>query len=319
MIRIRECTDIEECRRLWKQFWPAGSVFDIWEFRDCFNRSFNRPSNFLIAEQDNRIQGMLPLSWIDEEQYFAFFPGETWQGKTWLEQNKIPAADPRIREDLLAGIPKPAHLRYLSQESIDADSPTAEIDETGYIFFPSRYNYSFLSYTQQLSKKFRKNCDREASVMMASGISFRHDDVSDLDLLFQMNIDAFGEKSYFFDPRFLNSFEHLVQWLLDNSMLRITTVIIGGKTAAVDIGAVCGRHYTVLAGGTNPEFMGVAKIINLHHIEWSCTERLEAVDFLCGDFGWKERFHLSPRPLYQIFLKPAVLQDAGRVYSCTGT
>jgi hypothetical protein len=26
--------------------------------------------------------------------------------------------------------------------------------------------------------------------------------------------------------------------------------------------------------------------------------RFEQIDFLCGDFGWKERFHLEPRQLF---------------------
>jgi len=80
--------------------------------------------------------------------------------------------------------------------------------------------------------------------------------------------------------------------------------MIGDVIAAVDIGAVHNRRYTVLAGGTNPECMGVAKLINFHHLEWSCSKRFESVDFLCGDFGWKERFKLHPSPLYQITAQP---------------
>jgi CelD/BcsL family acetyltransferase involved in cellulose biosynthesis len=171
---------------------------------------------------------------------------------------------------------------------------------------------------QERSRKFRANYGRETSRLEASGISFRHNHIADAEHLFRMNIDAFGENSYFFDPRFLNSFEHLIQLLLDNGMLRITTVLIGSKIAAVDIGAVRNRHYTVLAGGTSQEFMGVAKLINIHHMEWACAQRLESVDFLCGDFGWKERFHLSRRPLYQIKAGPACAMAGGRP-DCRGS
>jgi hypothetical protein len=68
----------------------------------------------------------------------------------------------------------------------------------------------------------------------------------------------------------------------------------------VDVGTVWNESSTVLAGGVNPGFPGVAKLINLHHLEWACQNRMKSVDFLCGDYGWKERFHLSPRPLYKI-------------------
>jgi CelD/BcsL family acetyltransferase involved in cellulose biosynthesis len=89
-------------------------------------------------------------------------------------------------------------------------------------------------------------------------------------------------------------------------------VLVGGKVAAVDIGAVWGSTYTVLAGGTQPDFPGIAKLINLHHIEWACNQNFMEVDFLCGDFNWKNRFHLTPRPLYEIMklTVPAGWQDA---------
>ena len=115
-----------------------------------------------------------------------------------------------------------------------------------------------------------------------------------------MNQEAYKDFSYFNDARFLGAFEALAAWLYDNGHLRVTTVHIGGSIAAVDMGALWGSSYTVLAGGTSPEFPGVAKLMNFHHLEYACRTRLETVDFLCGDFGWKQRFHLTPRPLYEI-------------------
>lgn len=300
MLRIREYRDRDEFSRLWKYGWSASSIFDIWEVRDCFNRAFNRPSSFFTVEQDYKIKGLLPLSWIDEQKCFAVFPGETWQGKTWLEQNKIPAADRSMRNDLLACVPSRKHLRYLTSESINTDAPNVEVDETGYVFNPVTYNYSFQSFMAHLSSKFRKNYLRESSRLEGRGLTFRHDRFSDVAHLFRMNTESFGESSYFSDSRFLQGFENLIAWLMDNNMLRVTTVLICDKIAAVDVGAVREEHYTVLAGGTDPEFRGVAKVINFHHLEWSCSQRIKSVDFLCGDFGWKKRFNLSPRPLYQI-------------------
>jgi CelD/BcsL family acetyltransferase involved in cellulose biosynthesis len=78
--------------------------------------------------------------------------------------------------------------------------------------------------------------------------------------------------------------------------------MVGGRIAAVDMGAIWKNSYTLLAGGTHPEFPGIAKLINLHHMEWSCSQKFDTVDFLCGNFNWKERFHLTPRPLYELSL-----------------
>ena len=82
-------------------------------------------------------------------------------------------------------------------------------------------------------------------------------------------------------------------------MLRITTLLLGGTVAAVDVGALWNKSYTVIAGATNPAFPGVAKMINFHHLEWSCQQRLDVVDFLCGDFHWKKLWHLDSETLYK--------------------
>ena len=50
---------------------------------------------------------MLALSWIDEEHCFGHFPGELWQGKTWLEQNRILADNDEVFSNLLCHISRP--------------------------------------------------------------------------------------------------------------------------------------------------------------------------------------------------------------------
>lgn len=302
MISIRICEDIEECRFLWEHFLPAECIFDLWPVRYCFAEAYDRKPYFIIAENNGIIQGILPLSWIDEEQYYGYFPGETCQGKTWLEQNRIPAKNFHVTEELLLSIPGPAHLRYLTNIFLPAyyDNDIFNIDETGYLFLPGVHNYSMENYLQQFSGKTRKKLRHELSRLEAFGVSYRHDNIGDVEYLYRLNQHAFGGQSYFSSSRFLRSFENLVSWLNAKGMLRVTTSLIGGKIAAVDIGAVWGMSYVVLAGGTHPDFQGVAKLINLHHMEWACEQHLETVDFLCGDFGWKERFHLEPRPLYEI-------------------
>ena len=55
----------------------------------------------------------------------------------------------------------------------------------------------------------------------------------------------------------------------------------------------------VLLGGTDPEFRGVAKAMNMQHLEFACEQRLSRVDFLCGDFHWKKLWHLDPQSLYK--------------------
>jgi len=224
-----------------------------------------------------------------------------WQGRTWLEQNKIIAFKPLAAKALLENIHKPFHLRYLLPGTYPGNEEDGGIiDETGYLFMPPQYGYSFDRYMREFSSRSRKKLTRELKPLETRKSRYRFDHFPDVEKLFQMNLDYFKGKSYFYDRRFMRSFEALADWLRTQGMLHITTLLIEGKIAAVDIGAVWNAQYTVLAGGTNPEFPGVAKLINFQHLEWACLQKFALVDFLCGDFGWKSRFHLHPRPLYLI-------------------
>jgi Acetyltransferase (GNAT) domain len=297
MKNIRIVSDLAECRAIWQEVMPGDYLTDLWEVRDCFNRHFvNRP-HFIVAEDGNGIQGLLPLSWIDEYGCYGFFPGETWQGKTWLEQNRIICNGVYEIGDLLAACPQSYHLRYLtSLPGIPAGEDT--VDEIGYLFIPPDHNYDMANYLGEFSRKSRKNILRELAAIESLGVTYRHDDIRDFDTMVELSMERFGSKSYFFDPRFRESFRALAKMFQEKGWLRFTTVLIKDEPAAVAMGCVYRGVYTLLAGGTNSRYLGVAKLINFHHMQRSCEEKLDRVDFLCGDFNWKKLFHLTPRPLY---------------------
>jgi hypothetical protein len=300
MLKVDVYQDLEDARRIWQRYWPQGCLFDLWPVRNCFQSQFNHSPYFLVATENRRFRGMLALSWIEEEQCFGHFPGEIWHGKTWLEQNKIPASDPEVFSILVNQIPAAVRIRYLTDDPNLPGASLDAVDEIGYLFYPQQHNYSFQAYLQCFSGKTRKKLRCELNRLTAGGVSYRYDCFEDVAHLFDMNLESFGEESYFHDARFLRAFENLISWLQANKMLRVTTVLIGGRIAAVDVGAVWNRTYTVLAGGTHADFPGVAKLINFHHLEWACQQRFKVVDFLCGEFNWKHRFHLTARPLYRI-------------------
>lgn len=305
MANVRICIDPAECRAAWKQSWPKECLFDLWEVRESFAAGYKRHPHFLIAEEGNEIVGLLPLSWVEENRCYMQYPGETWKGRTWLEQNKIPARSHQVFSELLDSVPGATHLRYLTEVSVPMGEMPVAVDEIGYLFFPENFSFSFDTYLQTFSGKSRKKLTKELGELEKHGVAYRHGHVNDIQWLYKMNLQSFQQDSYFYDPRFLDSMEKLVSWLHGKDMLRITTILLGGTIAAVDIGAVWQETYTVLAGATNPAFPGIAKMINFHHMQWACEQRLKSVDFLCGDFGWKQRFHLTPRPLYEMHLHPA--------------
>lgn len=297
MIEIRWYFDLDECRRMWESFIEPTCIFDDWDVRCCFQRHYQNAPNFAVAFRAGHPVGVLPLSWIAEHKYYGYFPGETCSGKTWLEQNRIPADSTRTRHEMLSHCPDETRLRYLTAESV-MRLFGAVVDETGYLFCPEEFGFSMEEYWQAFSGKSRKRLGLELARWDETGLEYRFDRLADVEWMFQTNLESFGDRSYFHDERFLRSFEDLLRLLDGRDQLRVTSAMVRGKLAAVDVGAVDEGRYTVLAGGTDPEFTGIAKAINLHHMEWACRCRLRELDFLCGDFGWKERFHLRPRPLY---------------------
>ena len=315
---IRICDDLEQCKLLWQAALRGDGVFNLWEVRECFQEAFHRRPCFIVCEDADGLSGLLPLSRIDETGTLAFFPGETWHGKTWLEQNRIVARSPEVFQALLRAVPADTHIRYVEGECVPPSSTEASVDEIGYLFLPRQHAFSFPAYLNGLPRKTLKRLQREPEMLRRRGVTFRYDSRRDIEQLFRMNLEAFGEDSYFHDERFLHGFERLIAELDRRGALRVTTVLVAGAVAAVDVGAVWRNAYTLLAGATDADFPGVAKLINFHHLEIACHERFDSVDFLCGDFGWKRRFRLVERPLYQITLAAGDVREHCEMICSTG-
>jgi hypothetical protein len=297
MYRIRVVSDLDECQELWRSHVPADFLSDLWEVRNCFQRHFQRSPQFFVAENEHGLQGLLPLSWIEETGSFGYFPGETWNGKTWLEQNRFLENGNGAADAILRQLPHDFHLRYLLPLA-GQDSAQSPVDEIGYLFLPPKYDFEIENYFQEFSHKSAKRLRKELLAFEGQKLTFRYNSLSDFEHLVKLNLDRFGANSYFYDSRFREGFRDLMEYLNQQGWLRITSVIVDGEIAAVDLGAIYNGNYTMLAGGASAAFPGVAKVINMHHMRYACEQRFECVDFLCGDFSWKKLFHLTPRPLY---------------------
>jgi len=297
MFTISTITDLSECRRLWEQVFPPRQLTDLWEVRECFQQQYRRPPCFIVANDLRGICGLLPLCWVEEEEAFAYFPGETWHGRTWLEQNRILARNELVLESMLTHCPGPYHLRYLLPDP-SSRLGEVDVDEIGYLFHPAQYGYEFETYLRAFSHRTYKRIKKEIGSLVERGARFRYDRLSDYEHLVRLNIERYGRDSYFWDRRFRESIRSLMHLCDSQGRVRIVTVLMDEEPVAVDLGCLYRGTLTLFAGGTHGGYPGVAKLINLHHMEHACRERWQSIDFLCGSFSWKEMFHLSRRPLY---------------------
>lgn len=303
MTGVRYITDLDECRGLWQGLMPRDNLTDLWAVRASFHDAFKRSPLFLVHETDGRPDGLLPLSYVAEHGCYAYFPGETWHGLTWLEQNRLVAANRDVVMRLIDAVPAECDLRYLNAESSLAGQ--AETDEIGYLFHPEECDRSLDNHLAKLPAKRRSQYKKTFQSFIEHGYELRINHKPDLGWMISMNLAMFEEQSYFRDRRFRAGFRRMAQWLGASGLIRVVTVLIDGQIAAIDCGAIYNGTYTVLAGGVNRQFPGVAKLINLLHLSYACDQDIREVDFLCGDFGWKDKLHLKPRPLYRIIAQPA--------------
>ena len=302
MANIYSETDESACRRLWEENIAPEQLTDLWDIRACFHQQFKRRFFFVVAQEAGKTVGLIPLSFIEEHNYYGYFPGEVWEGKTWLEQNRLIAQDPNVLQQMfewLRGQKIPYHLRYLCPTPHLSFDLTNE-DEIGYLFYPGSFQFNMEEYYATFSKKTLKKIRREVDRLYARNLVIRTDDSNDFEEMLILSIERFGTHSYFANNQFVKSFRALKDYLHQKGWLKMTAVIIDGRIAAVDMGCLYNGNYKLLAGGTHGDYPGVAKAINLHHMQEACTNRYKEADFLCGDFSWKKLFHLTPRPLYVV-------------------
>ncbi len=295
-------TDLGKCRQLWMDLIRARSISDLWEFRYCFQRHFNAKPCFMVRKDRRGIAALLPLSYLEEEDRFVFFPGETWKGRTWMERTPVFLREGEPLNDLLHACPEGTHLRYMERPSLVGD-PDLAVDEIGYVLYPATFDFDMARYARRFSPKKFKNLKKIVQHFMSDQVSLHINRSEDFDILVDMSLRRFGEGSYLYDRRFRESFRDVMVFLKQRGWLHMVSLDIKGRTRAVDIGAVFHDTYTVFLGGTHPDFPGIAKAMNMYHIEFGCLNKIRKIDFLCGDFHWKKLWHLDPEPLYR-YLSP---------------
>jgi hypothetical protein len=308
MLTKRVTTDLEACRRLWDSFVPIGNLSDLWDFRFPFHKHYQHRLNFLTFEARQEVIALLPLVHLPDKDIYVFFPGETWNGKTWLERTFVYCRRPEAMADLLSECPERTYLRYIDWDDAPSVSEM-EIDEIGYLLRPQDFAYDLEAYYKRFTWKKLKAIRKEIVSLLAPGGSWHINRLPDFDLLVNMNLHRFGDSSYFHDSRFTESFRDVMHMLDQRGWLRMVSLEIGGETVAVDLGGLFKNTYVVFLGGTHPGFPGVAKVMNMQHIEFACQHRVSKVDFLCGDFYWKKLWHLDPQALYK-YVSPALKSES---------
>lgn len=289
---------------MWRLLIRPKSISDLWDFRLCFHRYFDHRPCFLLLEDRKGIAGMVPLSYVENMDLFVFFPGELWKDRTWTERTPIYAREPDFIQELLRSCPDRTHLRYMDiPEAIDLSGLT--VDEIGYVLYTHGLGPDLTRYRARFSNKKIKAILKEVRSYTEKAASFHLNRLEDFDRIVDMSVEYYGRDSYLHDSRFREGFRDIMYFFQQGGWLRMVSLEIQGETVAVDLGALWRGTYTVFLGGADRGFPGVAKVMNMYHIEFACGKGISKVDFLCGDFHWKKLWHLDPEPLFK-FVGPGL-------------
>jgi hypothetical protein len=254
---------------------------------------------------------MVPLSYVEDLDLFVFFPGELWKDKTWIERTPIYVREPGLVPDLLLSCPERTYLRYM-EVSDGSDVSGLSMDEIGYALYPRDLGPDLTPFRARFSNKKFKAILKEARSFTETASSFHLNRLKDFDRIVDMSLKYHGEDSYLHDDRFREGFRDIMYFLQQGGWLRMVSLEIQGETVAVDLGALWRGTYTVFLGGADQRFPGVAKAMNMHHIEFACNEGISKLDFLCGDFHWKKLWHLDPEPLFKFVSSGLCIEDQPR-------
>ena len=287
-MEIKIYKNINECHKLWEKFSPTKSLFDVWDFRQCFyNKEDNKPY-FITGRERGKIVGVVPLCFIESKNQYAYFGG-------WFpERNSFFVRDKTKLGQLLEQCPYNTCI-----EGIDpAESNFYNLleDEHTYFIDLLKYDNDFDKYFGSFSKKRQKNFKRELKNIPPYKV--HHNRLKDFKRLVQLNIMHYDKDSVFHNDTIKNGLHRMMKLANRNKLLEMISVEINGKTEAVDIGVLFGKWYHVITGSSNNnKIPNLGKLITVLSIKNAISKKARYVDFFASSGYWKDMWSFEKEML----------------------
>ncbi len=290
-IRTELFTNIYDCKRLWYEFSSLNTIFDTWEFRYSFWKGYKHKPHFIVLKNNGENVGLLPL-WYEKDKHKYF-----WFGSWWQEENNFFVKDEIYTPLLLSICPKPVHLNAISLDGVIKSKNffTFKPDEPKYIL-KLRGFLSVEDYLMKLNSKKRYNLKRDRKLIEKVNPRIILNNFSDFELMIKLSKKRFfekGEETDWEDPRRVETFKEVIRQGLKGKSynVRMITVKIGKRVAAVDLVAIYKKTYSPLKCGYDVKnFPGIGNFMNLYEINYAIMLGMDTIDFLEIDYGWKDRF-----------------------------
>ena len=287
-IAIKIIHEENEAREAWRSLSPKHTIYDEWNFRYCYNKYFGFELYFFAAYEQDVLVALLPLVLNNTEKCLEFIGGIfMYDNRVFVKDGKEYAV-PALYNALML----PARLHFI----VGQDSFTTSLPVDDYKF---TYNLSEVSsfedfMVKSFNSKVRNNLKRKIKFMEMEQVSVVEDNFSDLDILMDLNIKQFNEKSSFNKPHRKEIYRDLLGLGYPAHML---SFVVNGKKEAVSLAFVYQDKYIYLNLGKNIDlYPHLGGYVTLKNIEKAISLGCKEFDAGIVDLGWKKEWGMIATP-----------------------
>lgn len=291
-LRFETITDLKTAEKIWRQFSPGIYAYDEWDVRYAYYAPYNFPLNFVAGYLDEKPIGVLPLQYNPEKDFIEFFAGD------FMEYNHV-LIDPDHKELAVE------FYRHLPEKNLclrdffdgDASLPNYEkYDETFTLNLKEFQNLEdflakrFTSHSRKKRKKILK--------VYTPKVEVKENNFADLEYLIKYNKERFGKESSFDDPRRKTCFENLLKL---NYRHLMQSFLVDNKVEAVAQSMHYKNYFIYVMSGANiADAENLGNFVIMTVLEKAFASGKKILDAGRNPSGWKDHWHLDPKPLFRI-------------------
>jgi hypothetical protein len=290
-MKIVTITDLDQAQKLWEQCVQSPSWYNQWDIRKLFflTKGYADVAFYVVTEHDLPI-ALLPLQLSKKSRTLEFFGGR------FFEDNQVWGISEEAKQILYQSLGGSINLDSILPSDHNYDQRIELGDEK--FVLPLQGYTDGSDYLQLFSSKRRNNLRRAFKKLTKNNLEITVGQPSDLEHLFALNIQRFGEESIFNDEKHSNCFREMLSLPYD---WRIYTFTIHKKVEAVSLGVLLHNTYIYHNAGTNvAAYPNLGSMVIHHNIAMAIEGKADYFDAGSEDLGWKSRWHLNPIQLYKL-------------------
>jgi hypothetical protein len=285
-------SDLKEAEAAWEDVTPRENANDLWEMRMAFYKHNPCELHFLTYNDGTKTRALLALQKNNKTGKLEFFCA-------YNDFNKVYRKDvpDELALDLYNRVVEPAELEYILEE--DKFDDRFKLHDTQFYLplddlknaedYVEKY---WVGKSKRKLKKFMRKLERDHKIEM------RVNHKPDLDKLFELNYESYGEESSFLTyPERVSGFKELLNTSLKT---HIISLIVDGKVESVSFAVEYNGTFHGLNSGTNKHLPNLGKLMVLMKIDYAIKTGNKIYDASTYEGNWKKRFNFKTSPRYKL-------------------